>query len=149
MNKCFSVCFMSLVKFQSAEMIVFDCLVQLYSCFWKGGFFFFSPFYSVMVEIASCLHLVLMTRSSLKMRCPYPLNVNIKAQYLFQKSCTVYNSLYNNGKYSIHYPSLKKQTGLRLYQYPFLYFLVKEHSVFLFLSADNQGTEDYFSFWQQ
>lgn len=42
MNKCFSVCFMSLVKFQSAEMIVFDCLVQLYSCFWKGGFFFFT-----------------------------------------------------------------------------------------------------------
>lgn len=39
MNKCFSVCYRSLVKFQSAEMIGFDCFVQLYSCFWERRFF--------------------------------------------------------------------------------------------------------------
>lgn len=100
MNKCFSVCYMSLVKFQSAEMIGFDYFVQLYSCFWERGFFeciFFSftldLFYSVTVEVRSLLNFILMTISSLKISSPYPLCVDIKAQHIFQRSCTIFYSM--------------------------------------------------------
>lgn len=68
-----------------------------------------------MVEVRSLLHLVLTTRSSLKMNCPCFLNVDIKAQHMFQRSCTVFDDMSNNEKYSIGYSSFKKQTGLKLY----------------------------------
>lgn len=54
MNKCFSVCYTSLVTVQSAEMIAFDYCVQLYSCFLEREFFFITDlFYFVMMEVGS------------------------------------------------------------------------------------------------
>lgn len=80
---------LTLVKFQSTEIIVFDCFVQFYSCCWVRGFLiFFLPFCSVIVEVGSLLHLVLVTGSSFKMSGPYPLNVNMEAQNMFRRSCS-------------------------------------------------------------
>lgn len=83
MNKCFSVYYMSLVKFQGAEMIGFDYFVQLYSCLWERGFFFYflkkilDIF--VTVEVGSLLNFILVTISALKVSGPYLLHVGIRA----------------------------------------------------------------------
>lgn len=108
------------------------------------SFYFLLPFCPVRVEVGSLLHLVLVTRSSLKMSSPYPLNVNMEAQHMLRRSLTVAGYAQKTGTPSIHYPCFQK-----LYLCPFLYFLVNKHSILSFLSADSHGGEDYFSSWQQ